>query len=706
MKKQHNLLDYVRKVTNIQYFTYVIFVLIAAALFFTLYGNVQPETLNIRINDTAQHDILSPITIEDEQATLAKQQAELAKVEDQYTLKTEYAQTRVALLDNLFQKIIDVSQMKKEVGEYTLDEKLALLEASINEEIREQLSMNVFVPLLRAAPDQLDTARNTAITVVRQVMRERIRVGEEQERKQQVAEEINDVNLSSDIRESMIALAQYAIIPNYVYDVQATEEKRQQVLEELTPVVIRTGQVLAKEGQKIDRETYRVIELVGLLNEEKDPFLSLGLALFVILLTTFIYVFLKESAQNKNDNTNKLIFVIIFLLMIVIMKVISLLEPLYPGIVYITPVAMATMLIKMLVNDRIAVITSIALGFCGSILFNNDIINTFNYTIGCYFFFSGLAGAFLVNKKNHRSKILTIGLLVSAVNIFVLLTLVLLTNSQLPLLTLGLYTFFAFLSGFSSSVLMLGLLPFFEAGFGIVSTIKLIELSNPNHPLLRKILTEAPGTYHHSIMVANLSEAACEAIGADGLLARVGSYYHDIGKTKRPHFFIENQMNMENPHNKIAPQLSKTIITSHPYDGAEMLRKYKLPQEIIDIAEQHHGTTLLKYFYYKAKESDPNVLEESFRYPGPKPQTKEIAIISIADSVEAAVRSMKNPNPVKIEALVRDIISDRIQDGQFDECDITMKELDLAAKSMCETLKGIFHNRIEYPEGDKKVNNA
>ncbi len=188
---------------------------------------------------------------------------------------------------------------------------------------------------------------------------------------------------------------------------------------------------------------------------------------------------------------------------------------------------------------------------------------------------------------------------------------------------------------------------FFETSLGILSDIKLLQLSSPNHPLLKKLLTEAPGTYHHSVMVANLSETACEAIGVNGLLARVGAYYHDIGKTVRPHYFIENQLAIRNPHDFIEPRQSAQIIMAHPYDGVEMLKKHKMPKEIIAIAQQHHGTTLLKYFYYKEKETDEHVTESEFRYPGPKPQTKETAIVSICDSVEAATRSLKEPTKEK-----------------------------------------------------------
>jgi putative nucleotidyltransferase with HDIG domain len=210
-------------------------------------------------------------------------------------------------------------------------------------------------------------------------------------------------------------------------------------------------------------------------------------------------------------------------------------------------------------------------------------------------------------------------------------------------------------------------------------------------------------------MVGNLSEAAAEAVGANGLLCRVGSYYHDIGKTKRPSYFIENQTNIENPHDRIDPTLSKSIITAHARDGVEMLKDYKMPKSIRDIAEQHHGTTLLHFFYVKAKKlaeeegSGKEVREEDFRYPGPKAQTKEAAIVGIADSVEAAVRSLRNPTLEQIDSMVRKIIKGRLDDGQFNECDLTLKELDKVAKTLNETLLGIFHSRIEYPSEQKEL---
>jgi len=211
---------------------------------------------------------------------------------------------------------------------------------------------------------------------------------------------------------------------------------------------------------------------------------------------------------------------------------------------------------------------------------------------------------------------------------------------------------------------------------------------------------EAPGTYHHSIIVGNLAEAAAEAVGGDALLARVGSYYHDIGKLKRPYFFTENQFTEENPHEKIAPTLSTLIITAHVKEGVELAREAKLPEVIVDLIRQHHGTDLVRFFFHRAAENDKEeqVEEKDFRYPGPRPQTKEAAIIMLADSVEAAVRSLAKPTPARVEQLVRRIIKERLNDGQLDESDLTFKDLDKVADAFVRVLSGIFHTRVEYPD--------
>jgi len=515
-----------------------------------------------------------------------------------------------------------------------------------------------------------------------------------------VADHIKMSGLSDELKNVAIDLGKYAIIPNDLYDPVLTEDRKKQAKEDVEPVKILQGQIIVQEGHLIDRETYRQLEMLGLLKSNPTIKPLIGLGIFVILAIGSIYMYFSRLSTTEDKKQNYLLLAsLIFICSIIIMKIIGLMENANLNkIAYIFPAAMAPMLMKTMINERLALIMTILIASCGSIVFHDGISNTIDIEVAVYILFSGLAGVLFVSSRNERSHILRAGLLVSCINLLLIFFLLLIGGGQFTITEYFYFGLFSVVSGILSSVFTIGLLPFFEAGFGILSTMRLIELSNPNHPLLKKLLTETPGTYHHSVMVANLAEAACEAIGANGLLARVGCYYHDVGKTKRPPFFIENQMNIENPHDRLPPETSKDIIISHATDGAKELRKHKLPKEIVDIAEQHHGTSLLKFFYYKAKKLDENTPESEYRYPGPKPQTKEAAVISLADSVEAAVRSMANPTPGEIRLLVHNIAQDKILDGQFNECNLTLKEIELVKKRFCETLNGIFHSRIEYPD--------
>ncbi len=670
--------------------------------------------MDIRLSQIADKDIRSPITIEHQTATEERRSAAVDEVGPVYDLKREYAQRQVKKIDDIFELLQQVRLTEAEAEENSEEEPLSeeeQLEGNV-EYVKEVLSLRsnngitdqALVTLLQATDSQLQIARETTTNAVHEVMSERISIRELPEAKQEVSNQVALSTVNSQLIDAMIEVAQFAVIPNYIYDANATEQVRQEAAESVEPVLIREGQLLVKEGEMITHDIYEQLRIVGLLDDSFNVFPYIGLALLVLLIVSMLAYYVNEAKTSvQNNNSHLLMFMLIFIVTVAIMKITSLLEGLeIQGIGFVVPVSIGAMLITLLIHTRLALFTGIMFAVIGSIMFNNETVGTFHFTYGFYMLFSSFAGAYFLDKSNRISRILQAGLFVSSINIVAILSLLFMKTVQSGWFEIGMHIGFAFLSGFIAAVLTIGLLPFFEAGFGILSTSRLIELSSPNQPLLRKILVEAPGTYHHSVVVGNLAEAACESIGENGLLARVGSYYHDLGKTKRPHFFIENQMRMENPHDKISPQLSRTIIIAHPYDGADLLREYKMPKEIIDIAEQHHGTTLLKYFYHKAnQDSEQPVPESQFRYPGPKAQTKVSAIVGIADSVEAAVRTIQKPTPDKIEALVRKIIQDKLEDGQFDESDLTLKELDQIAVSILETLKGTFHQRIEYPEDPK-----
>jgi hypothetical protein len=260
---------------------------------------------------------------------------------------------------------------------------------------------------------------------------------------------------------------------------------------------------------------------------------------------------------------------------------------------------------------------------------------------------------------------------------------------------------FGLLGGLLAAVVVSAVLPLLESIFKFTTDIKLLELASLNHPLLRQLVVHAPGTYHHSMLVGTLAETGAEAIAANALLARVASYYHDIGKMLTPEYFVENQMGRENKHDRLSPSMSALIITAHVKDGIKLAKEYKLPQRIIDIIPQHHGTNLITYFYNKAKElEDPTVQqvqEADYRYPGPKPQTREAAIVMLADKVEASSRVLSEPTPQRIKSLVQRVVNSVFMDGQLDECDLTLRDLQKINDAFVRTLIAIYHHRIEYP---------
>ncbi|MBI5183783.1 MAG: HDIG domain-containing protein, partial [Nitrospinae bacterium] len=258
-----------------------------------------------------------------------------------------------------------------------------------------------------------------------------------------------------------------------------------------------------------------------------------------------------------------------------------------------------------------------------------------------------------------------------------------------------------FVGGVIVAMVVSSIVPILESIFHVTSDIRLLELSDMDHPLLRQLVLDAPGTFHHSIIVGSIAEAAAESIGANPLLARVGSYYHDIGKMKKPEYFIENHPD-SNKHDNLAPSMSSLIITSHVKDGIELAKENGLMERIIDFIREHHGTSLITYFYSKAKEKEnidvQLIKEENYRYVGPKPQTKETAIILLADSVEAASRTLTEPTHSRLQGLVHKIINEKFIDGQLDECDLTLRDLHNISESFIRILTGIFHLRIDYPE--------
>jgi len=495
-------------------------------------------------------------------------------------------------------------------------------------------------------------------------------------------------------------LQQLNLKTNLVYDVAETMAAREKARAQVSPVqvTIRQNEKIVGDGDIVTAEDIEALQKLGLLRSGGSWGGVVGLVLYQGLLVALLLLYLRFF-KPEIYASNRLLFLLGLLWLTFLILARGMVAINLGGradfshlVGYLIPVAAVSMLVAILLDAHLAVVFTLFLGLEAGIIGGNY------YQFAAVGIISGLVGIYCVTHLSQRSDLVRSSLFLMLANLLSVLALGLMLNNTLPQMSIA--AILALLNGLLSTVLAIGFLPFLENSFGITTSVKLLELSNPNHPLLKRLLLEAPGTYHHSILVGNLAEAAAEAVGADGLLARVGAYYHDIGKLKRPYFFIENQVTAENPHDRLTPSLSTLIISCHVKDGLEMAREFRLPLVIQDIIAQHQGETLISYFYNKARESGrgDSIDEDDFRYDGPLPRSKEAAIVMLADSVEAGIRSLPKPTLGRMEGYVRKIIREKLEDGQLEVSDLTFRELAVIAEAFMRVLNGIFHTRVEYPE--------
>lgn len=487
---------------------------------------------------------------------------------------------------------------------------------------------------------------------------------------------------------------------NKEYDAVSTAAAVDEAMEAvgIVQVTVQSGEKLVSRGAIVTEGQVEALQALGLHSENSAVIPYLGLLLVVAILFVLLFLYLKMFQPTIYKKIS-LIWLLGFIILLVLLvsKLISLISinntnDFAQLIGYILPVGAAAMLVFVLLGRDTAIVSTIVLSVFVGIIMNGQ------YASMIIALVSGMTGVLCAIKLNQRSQFVGSSLYIALANAVVIIGWGLIQSQSISFIGVGLI--FGLLNGLLSAILAMGILPFLESGFGVTTVIRLLELSNSNHPLLKRLMMEAPGTYNHSILVGNLAEAAAGAIGADTLLVRVASYYHDIGKLRRPYFFIENQHPGENPHDKLQPALSSMIITSHAVEGGQMLRESKFPEEIIDIVEQHHGTGVLSCFYYKAlemAEDKDKVRMDDYRYKGLRPQTREAGVVLLADSVQAAVQSLTNPSKSDIEQLVANVIKGKIGDGQLQECPLTFKDLDTISQSFLMVLGGMYHSRIAYP---------
>ncbi len=499
--------------------------------------------------------------------------------------------------------------------------------------------------------------------------------------------------------------------PNLIFSEEETRSLEQQAEAEVDPVVIQVkkGRTIVRAGDEI---TSQNLVLLSHLKKLKQPYRVLTRFFGILVLVTFFMVtlwqylvlFQKKRAKIK---PRYLLLALVLAGALLITKVFvgladvlsetviaeSLQNPL--NFYFLAPVAAGTILVVLLVDANVAVLFSLIFAVFVGLL-------TGHVSLSVYSLAGSLTAAYVLDHYRERLAIIRGGLIIGFVNVITIVALHLYASTTaLGWMALTVRLSGGFLSGLFAAMLASLLLPVLESLFDVTTDIRLLELSNLNKPILRRLAVEAPGTYHHSIVVGTLAEAAAEAIGANALLVRVGAYYHDIGKLKKPSYYVENQIYCSNKHENLSPSMSSLILASHVKDGLAMADEIGLAPKVRDMIPQHHGTRLMTYFYQKARDAaddkHPNISEEDFRYPGPRPQSREAAILMLADQVEAAARTLQDPTPSQIEGMIRRLVQSTIQDGQFDECDITLKDLEDISRAFVRVIAGIHHHRIEYP---------
>ncbi len=517
-------------------------------------------------------------------------------------------------------------------------------------------------------------------------------------------------NLVSDVSRRQVsiirAMLEQVIVPNLVIDDVATEIARKSAENSVKPyeVVFKKGDKIVFEGEPVNKLKRDALRQAGYNVYELNWAGLLAIAVLVTL-STLVFLFYTKLIEKKYFESS---YLLITAVLSVIMATVAVLLP--TGFSpYVLPFPAYIIILSIFTSPRVALAASMLTLLILSLTFQYD--TPFIVTLALLCFVCALALSKM--KFSRRFDLIKTGFRIALCGFVIVISVYLLEKCLVDadsglLLSNSIYIL---LNGFVSSIIALGTLPILESAFKIITPYGLAELADQNQSLLKRLQFEAPGTYHHSLMVSNLAEAAAEAIGADPILARVGSFYHDIGKLKRPLFFVENQayFGIENPHQKLNPRLSKMVITSHPKDGAEIAKEYGLPGMVINLILQHHGDGLAKYFYNQAveEEGEENVKEEQFRYTGPKPNSKEAAILMIADAVESAVRSMKNPTPEEIENIIDNIIVERLNDSQLIDSPLTLKDLRTIASTFSRILRGMQHNRIKYQQSiDEEINKA
>ena len=680
--------------------------LLLLGLFFVLlavfYAVCVPRKYDLKAGSISHVTIDAPKDVVDEVGTEEKRTAAANAVEPTYRFQQGVKEEVMTALGETFDELRTIQQYGltlrdedtlrnyyRSFSEEEIDYALSLVNSL-------SLTRNQITTLLRTDTPVFDDMVSTVTVAVENSLNTTIREGQVSQSIQTIQQIVGykvDVSLTQTI---LPAVLRTCIKPNMIIDQEATEEARSKAMDAVEPVVYLQGQNIVREGDRITQGQLAMLRSLGLLNDEQYDYSIYGGALINILLAmATLIMLLRLLLRSYLSDVRHLTVVLLVLLLNVLFSALSMLLP----SLYVMPVALGAILCTVLLGYRAGLCITVPLALlfagltsCASSTTFYDVVLILANTL-----LSSVATTWFLKGKPQRVRVLLAGLISAVLNVLMIIGIKLLTNAEtLDMIHSGTW---AAVGGFLSGVLAVALQPVFEALFHLPTPSRLLELTNPNQPLMKRLMIEAPGTYHHSIIVANLAEAAADKVGANAYLARAGAYYHDIGKLKRPEYFSENQHG-SNPHEKTDPYISAAILISHTKDGMLLAQKEHFPPEVVDIIVQHHGVTPVMYFYHKALQmaNGTPIDINDFRYGGPKPQTREAAIVMMADSIEAAVRSMKDPTPKSIDQFIERLIRGKLEDGQLSDSPLSLRDIDEICEAFSGILKGVYHERIEYPK--------
>ncbi len=684
------------RVMNRRVFVFFIFWLIVSGIVATEY--VRPGASGFEEGRPAPETVKAPRDIDIIDVDKTRQLREQARegVPTVYLLDLGAESQATTEIDAFFAEIEKVAQT---------DASMTAKVQTVSKAFDGRVGDRTIESLLSASSEQRSIIRSHSTSVLRAVLEERVRPEEVGAAKDRVDELVESLQAAETDRPLIAEVVKVVIRPNLVPDAEETELRRENAAELIPDYHLRKqrGEVIVREGELVSGEAATILQSLGLLGQGIDYRGTVSALIVAALGLLMLALYLRALSPRAWEPLGHTVLVLLVAVLVLFLGRVLV----STGYLYLAPIPAATMLIAILLGDVAAVGALAALAVFTTILARGE--PAFLVLV----WFAALFAIFLVRSVTEQRQLIRAGMILTGAMFG--LTLVATNLFGYEMLESLRTASLGAANGFVSMVLTVGMLPFLESAFGVTTNIRLLEMAHPNQPLLKELMFEAPGTYNHSVMTANLAEAAADQIEANPILARVGAYFHDIGKLRNPTFFVENQVGGENPHDKTNPSLSRIVITSHVKYGVELAEEHRLPDEIVDIIAQHHGTSVISYFFERAKEHarekakelakngiDSGATEgvelEDYRYPGKKPQTKEAAVVMLADAAEAASRTLARKTPDRLNALIRKIISDKLEDGQLDEAPLTLRQLDQVRETFVRVLQSLYHSRVEYPE--------